>query len=152
MYDTKNRNEAVELLQFVSFKIENEEFGVDILDVQEINKMVPITRVPNSPDFVEGVINLRGRIIPVIDLRTRLGLPKIEQDKDSRIIVVDLERKTIGFIVDAVSEVLRIPKNVTEARPEIVGSIDSEFIKSIGKLEDRLLILIDLKKVLSVGA
>jgi purine-binding chemotaxis protein CheW len=152
MYDTKNRNEAVELLQFVSFKIENEEFGVDILDVQEINKMVPITRVPNSPDFVEGVINVRGRIIPVIDLRTRLGLPKIEQDKDSRIIVVDLERKTIGFIVDAVSEVLRIPKNVTEARPEIVGSIDSEFIKSIGKLEDRLLILIDLKKVLSVGA
>jgi purine-binding chemotaxis protein CheW len=150
MTDIKNRNETVELLQLVSFKIENEEYGVDILDVQEINKMVQITKVPNSPDFVEGVINLRGRIIPVIDLRTRLGLPRKEQDKDSRIIVVDLERKTIGFIVDAVSEVLRIPASVTEVPPEIVAGIDSEFIKSVGKLEDRLLILIDLKKVLSV--
>lgn len=138
-----------EILQLVSFKIGSEEFGVDILNVQEINKMVQITKVPNSPEFVEGVINLRGRVIPIIDLRTRLRLPKIEHNKDTRIIVVEISGRTIGFIVDSVQEVLRIPINITEAPPEIVSGIDSEFIKSVGKLEDRLLILIDLEKVLS---
>jgi purine-binding chemotaxis protein CheW len=149
---SKNLNlktETSEILQLVSFKIGNEEFGVDILNVQEINKMVQITKVPNSPEFVEGVINLRGRIIPIIDLRTRLRLPKIEHNKDTRIIVVEISGKTIGFIVDSVQEVLRIPMNITEAPPEIVSGIDSEFIQSVGKLEDRLLILIDLEKVLS---
>ena len=110
--------------------------------------MTQITKVPNSPDFVEGVINLRGRVIPVIDLRTRLHLVRKQYDKDTRIIVVEINKKTIGFIVDAVSEVLRIPTNITEAPPAIVSGIDSEFIKSVGKLEDRLLILIDLNKIL----
>jgi purine-binding chemotaxis protein CheW len=141
--------DSSELLQLVSFKIGNEEYGVDILIVQEINKITQITKVPNAPDFVEGVINLRGRVIPIIDLRTRLKLEKKPHDKDTRIIVVEIERKTIGFIVDAVSEVLRIPANVTEAPPELVAGIDSEFIKSVGKLEDRLLILIDLDKILT---
>jgi purine-binding chemotaxis protein CheW len=145
------KSESSELLQLVSFKIGSEEFGVDILKVQEINKMVSITKVPNSPVFVEGVINLRGKVIPIVDFRTRLGLNKIEQTKDTRIVVVDVEGKTIGFIVDSVSEVLRIPANITEAPPEIVTSIDSEFIKSVGKLDDRLLILIDLNKILSTN-
>lgn len=144
-----HKSESNEILQLVSFKIGSEEFGVDILKVQEINKMVPITKVPNSPVFVEGVINLRGKVIPIIDFRTRLGLNRIEQTKDTRIVVVDVEGKTIGFIVDSVSEVLRIPANITEAPPELVTGIDSEFIKSVGKLEDRLLILIDLNKILS---
>ena len=147
----QSKGESSELLQLVSFKIGNEEFGVDILKVQEINKMVPITKVPNSPVFVEGVINLRGKVIPIVDFRTRLGMKKIEHTKDTRIVVVDVEGKTIGFIVDSVSEVLRIPANITEAPPEIVTGIDSEFIKSVGKLEDRLLILIDLNKILSVN-
>jgi purine-binding chemotaxis protein CheW len=147
----ENKNDATELLQLVSFKIGNEEFGVDILNVHEINKMVPITKVPNAPVFVEGVINLRGRVIPIIDLRTRLKLEKKEHDKDTRIIVVEINKRTVGFIVDAVREVLRIPMNITEAPPEIVTGIDSEFIKAVGKLEDRLLILIDLEKVLSVS-
>jgi purine-binding chemotaxis protein CheW len=144
----KNNNENSELLQLVSFKIGTEEFGVDILNVQEIIKIVQITKVPNSPVFVEGVINLRGKVIPVIDLRTRLGLQKLEHDKDTRIIVVELSKSTIGFIVDAVNEVLRIPVSITEAPPEIVAGLDSEFIKSVGKLDDRLLILIDLNKIL----
>lgn len=143
------KNESSDLLQLVSFKIGNEEFGVDILKVQEINKMVPITKVPNSPVFVEGVINLRGKVIPIVDFRTRLGMQKIERTKDTRIIVVDVESRIIGFIVDSVSEVLRIPRNITEAPPEIVAGVDSEFIKSVGKLEDRLLILIDLDMILS---
>ncbi|MCL4551830.1 MAG: chemotaxis protein CheW [Bacteroidetes bacterium] len=145
----KEKVESSEILQLVSFKIGNEEFGVDILNVQEINKMTQITKVPNAPDFVEGVINLRGRIIPVIDLRTRLKLDKKEHDKDTRIIVVEISNKTVGFIVDAVKEVLRVPVNITEAPPEIVTGIDSEFIKSVGKLDDRLLILMDLDKIIT---
>ncbi len=144
------KNESTELLQLVSFKIGNEEFGVDILNVQEINKMVSITKVPNSPEFVEGVINLRGRVIPIIELRTRLKLDKKEYDKDTRIIIVEVAKKTVGFIVDAVSEVLRIPANITEPPPQITTGIDSDFIKSVGKLDDRLLILIDIEKVLTI--
>lgn len=136
-----------ELLQLVSFKLGNEEFAVDILIVQEINKMIPITKVPNSPEFVEGIINLRGRVIPVVDLRNRLKLGKKQSDKDTRIIVTEINGKTIGFIVDAVNEVLRIPRNITEAPPELSLSVESKFVKSIGKLDDRLIILIDLEQV-----
>ncbi len=138
-----------ELLQLVSFKIDDAEFGVDILMVQEINKMMALTVVPNTPEFIEGVVNLRGRIIPVINLRARLGLNVKEYDSETRIIVVDLVDKTIGFIVDAVKEVLRIPKSITEPPPEIIAGVDAEYITAIGKLEDRLLILLDLTKILS---
>lgn len=138
-----------ELLQLVSFKIGDAEFGVDILKVQEINKMMDLTTVPNTPPFVEGVVNLRGRIIPVLNLRSRLGLEVKEYDSETRIIVVELIDKTIGFIVDQVEEVLRIPKNITEAPPEIVAGVGSEYITAIGKLDDRLLILLDLTKILS---
>jgi purine-binding chemotaxis protein CheW len=102
------------------FKIGEEEFGIDILKVQEINRMMQITKVPNSPEFIDGVVNLRGRIIPVIDLRTRLNMSRIEHDNRTRIIVVDLSGVTVGFIVDEVSEVLRIPKSITEPPPAMV--------------------------------
>jgi purine-binding chemotaxis protein CheW len=143
------KSESNELLQLVSFKISNEEFGIDILSVQEINRMLQITKVPNTPDFIEGVINLRGRVIPVIDLRVKLGMERKEHSKETRIVVVEIKNKTIGFIVDEVSEVLRIPKSITEAPPEMIGGVNSEYIISIGKLEDRLLILLDLEKILS---
>ncbi|MBU1101599.1 MAG: chemotaxis protein CheW [Bacteroidetes bacterium] len=143
------RQESSEILQLVSFKIGNEEFGVNILKVQEINRMMQITKVPNAPNFVDGVINLRGRIIPIIDLRIRLGMPKREQDKSTRIVVVELEGKTIGFIVDEVSEVLRIPVSITEPPPPMVAGINADYITAVGKLEDRLLILLDMEKILS---
>ena len=147
MTDLKEqKNDSSELLQLVSFIIGNEEFAVDILYVQEINRMIQITKVPNAPDFVDGVINLRGRVIPVIDLRCKLGMSKKEHDKNTRIIVVEVGGRTVGFIVDAVNEVLRIPKNITEAPPELVSGVNAEFIKAVGKLEDRLLILLDLEK------
>lgn len=136
------------ILQLVSFCIGTEEFGVDILKVQEIIKLVQITRLPDTPDSVEGVINLRGRIIPVIDLRARLGLEKKEYSRDNRIIVVELSGRTIGFIVDSVSEVLRIPADITEPPPTLTAGIHPEFITAIGKLDDRLLILLNLEKVL----
>jgi len=148
--EQKNIHESGELLQLVSFNIGEEEFGIDILKVQEIIRIMDITKVPNTPEFVEGVINLRGRVIPIIDLRIKLGMVRIEHDKSTRIIVVEISNKTVGFIVDAVSEVLRIPKNITEAPPEIVAGVNSDYITAVGKLEDRLLILLDLEKILSI--
>ena len=143
------KKESSELLQLVSFMIDKEEFGVNILYVQEINRMFQITKVPNAPHFVDGVVNLRGRVIPVIDLRTKLGIERKEHDKNTRIVVVEVAGKTVGFIVDAVKEVLRIPTSITEAPPEIVTGINSEFIMAVAKLEDRLITLIDLEKILS---
>ncbi|OPY73283.1 MAG: Chemotaxis protein CheW [Syntrophorhabdus sp. PtaU1.Bin058] len=135
------------ILQLVTFKLENEEFGVDILKVQEINKMMNITKIPNAPSFIEGVINLRGKIIPIIDLRKRLGFHNRVYDKSTRIIVVELDGLVLGFIVDSVSEVLRIPGNTIEPPPSIVAGIESDYIEGVGKLNDRLLILLELKKI-----
>jgi purine-binding chemotaxis protein CheW len=137
------------ILQLVTFKLGTEEFGVDILKVQEINKMMNITRIPNAPIFIEGVINLRGKIIPIVDLRKRLGFRDQPYDKSTRIIVVELDGLVLGFIVDSVSEVLRIPENTIEPPPSMVAGIESEYIEGVGKLDDRLLILLELKKIFS---
>ena len=140
-----------ELLQLVSFKIGNEEFGVDILKVQEINRMVEITKVPQAPSYVEGVINLRGKVIPIVDLRKRFNLELKEADKNTRIVVVDIEGSIIGMVVDSVSEVLRLPSDTLEPAPEIVTGVNSEYIKGVAKLEDRLLIFLDLSKAIDVN-
>lgn len=134
-------------LQLVTFEVSNEEFAVDILSVQEINRMMELTRVPQSPPEVEGVINLRGRIIPVIDLRKRFGMSTAERTDSNRIIVVEVHGRVIGFIVDRVHEVLRIDGGIVEPAPSMVCSIDSEFIAGVGKLQDRLLILLDINKL-----
>ena len=136
-----------EILQLVSFRLGKEEFGIDILSVVEIIKMIKITKVPNSPEFVEGVINLRGRIIPVIYLRTRLGMPKKVFDKETRIIVVEIKNMTVGFVVDAVKEVIRIPKDLTEEPPDFIGGVDADYITSVAKMDDCLLIILDLNNV-----
>ena len=145
-----NQSGGEDLLQLVSFKIGDEEFGVNILKVQEINRMLEVTRVPNAPEYVDGVINLRGKVIPIIDLRRRFGMERKEHDKNTRIVVVELSGKVVGFVVDAVSEVLRIPQSVTEPPPPIVAGVKTDYITAVGKLEDRLLILLDLESVLSV--
>jgi len=139
-----------ELLQLVSFKLGNEEFGIDILMVQEINRMLEITKVPKSPDFIDGIINLRGRVIPIVNLRKRFGLEPREKDKATRIIVVNINNKVLGMIVDAVSEVLRLPASTVEPPPPMVSGIESEYIKGVGKLEDKLLILLDMNKILTM--
>ena len=139
----------VRILQLVTFKLGSEEFGVDILKVQEIIKMMNVTKIPNAPVFIEGVINLRGKIIPIVDLRKRLGFKDQEFDKSTRIIVVELDGLVLGFIVDSVSEVLRIPEDTIEPPPSMVAGIESEYIEGVGKLDDRLLILLELKKIFS---
>jgi purine-binding chemotaxis protein CheW len=139
----------VKILQLVTFKLGSEEFGVDILKVQEIIKMMNVTKIPNAPAFIEGVINLRGKIIPIVDLRKRLGFKDQEFDKSTRVIVVELDGLVLGFIVDSVSEVLRIPEDTIEPPPSMVAGIESEYIEGVGKLDDRLLILLELKKIFS---
>jgi purine-binding chemotaxis protein CheW len=146
-YDIQHKT-LDELLQLVSFDMDDEEFGVDILNVQEINRMIEVTSVPNAPPHVEGVINLRGKVIPVIDLRTRLGMPPKEHDNNTRIIVMELSGKTVGFVVDAVREVLRIPRSATEPPPELATGEYPDYITAVGKVNDRLLTLLDLSKVL----
>ena len=136
-----------EVSQVVSFEIGSEEYAVDILEVQEIIRMVEITPVPNAPHYVEGVINLRGKVIPIVDLRLRFGLPLAERTKETRIVVVDVSRIIIGLIVDSVSEVLRIPASLIEPPPNGKGG-SSEFHKGVGRVDARLLILLDLERLL----
>ncbi len=138
-------------IQLVSFLLGEEEFGADILMVQEIIKMVPITHVPTAPHFVEGVINLRGKVIPIVDLRKRLNVSGDRDERKIRVIVVDVEGKITGFIVDSVSQVLRIPKNTIEPAPSIVvAGIEAEYITGVSKLEkNKLLIILDFSKILT---
>ena len=141
--------QSSEVLQLVGFQLGNEEYGIDILKVQEINRVTDITKIPQSPDFVEGVINLRGNIIPIIDLRKRFHMPEREHDRQTRIVVGEIDDRTVGFIVDAVSEVIRLPVNTVEPPPPIVSGGKAEYIKGVGKLEDRLLMLLDIDKILT---
>ncbi len=133
-----------EILQLVTFRLGNEEYAVNILKVQEINRMREITRVPNTPPYVEGVINLRGKVIPVINLRSKFSLAERDSDTQSRIMIMDIQGITMGLVVDAVSEVLRIPGDIVESTPPMAANISTEFIKGIAKLEDRLIILLDM--------
>lgn len=140
--------EQDEILQLVSFKVGNEEFAIDILKVNEIIRFMEITKIPNSPEHVEGIINLRGKVVPVVNLRIKMGLPSKDNDVNSRIIVVELNNKIIGFKVDAVYEVLRIPRSITETPPDLVSNVNSQYITSVGKIDDRLLILLDIERML----
>jgi len=139
-----------DVLQLVGFHLGDEEFGVGIAGVQEIVRMREITQVPRAPEFVEGVVNLRGKIIPVLDLRKRFRLAAREATKDTRIVVATVAGRTVGIIVDAVSEVLRVDASAIDPTPEMVASrVDTAFLTGIAKLEGRLLVLLDLDRILS---
>jgi len=140
-----------ELLQLVGFRVGGEEFGIDILRVQEIIRAQQLTRVPNSPEFMEGVMNLRGKIIPVIALRKRFGLEQAPPDKQNRIVVVEIQDTVLGFIVDSVSEVLRIPADTVEPPPRL-GLVEREYVSGVGKVGDRLLILLDADRLMGGSA
>jgi purine-binding chemotaxis protein CheW len=137
--------------QLVVFDLGSEHFGVNINIVDGIIKMQKITSVPRSPDFVEGITNLRGAVLPVIDLRKRLHMPVTETTHDTRIVVVNMDSTKIGMIVDAVTEVLTIEDDIVEPPPPMVTSVETSFITGIAKVDDRLVILLDLAKVLSSG-
>ncbi len=134
--------------QFVEFKLGEEEYGVDILQVKTIERMMDITRVPKAPQFVEGVINLRGEIVPVIDLKKRFDLPISQETDNTRIIIVNVDDITVGMIVDSANEVIQLPQDAIEPAPSIVGGIDSDFLEGVGKMDGKLLIILDLSKIL----
>jgi purine-binding chemotaxis protein CheW len=138
-------------LQLVLFKLGKESFGVEIATVESIIKMQPITRLPKAPKFIEGVTNLRGKIIPVIDLRKRLGVPATEANSESRIVVVNLDGATVGMVVDSVEEVMHISEDTIEPPPAITISVAAHFIRGIAKTGSELVILLDLFKVLDTS-
>ncbi len=136
--------------QLVIFTLSNESYGVDIAKVSGIERMHEITKVPRTPEFVQGVINLRGRVIPVVHLRKLFNLPEGEITKETRIVVVDIGGQPIGIQVDEVTEVLTIPTDFIDPASAVITSADSDYLLGIAKLDDKLVILLDLEKVLSV--
>jgi len=143
--------EQGELIQLVSFMLDNEEYGVEVLKVREIIRMPGITRMPNTPHYVEGIINLRGKVIPIISLRKRFGLLECENNSHTRIIIMDVAGTLNGFIVDAVSEVIRIHSSDIQPPPPLVlsGGIDREFINGVYNHGERLLIIMDIDRMFS---
>lgn len=137
-------------LQLVVFNTGKEDFGIEIMNVQEIIRMTNITKIPQSPSYIRGIINLRGKIIVVINLNVVMGMESSEHDENTRIIVTSINDTVVGFVVDSVSEVLRLPSSSVEAAPELVSTkIDSSYLKGVGKLDNRLLLLLDMGRVLS---
>ena len=135
--------------QLVVFHVGAELYGVEIARVHEIIRLMTVTRVPRAPSFVEGVINLRGKVIPVVDLRRRFGLPQADHTRASRIVVVELSDHVVGIIVDGVSEVLRVNTATIEPPSPVVAGIDSEYLSGIAKVDEQLIILLDVDRVLA---
>ena len=136
--------------QIVTFRLGEEEYGVDIMKVQEIILLGQITQVPEVPDYIEGVINLRGNVIPIIDLRKRFKHNEFAVSEETRIIVLNVKEKTMGVIVDAVSEVLRVAKDTIDPAPAAISGTGKEYIQGLIKLEKRLLILLEIEKILNL--
>jgi purine-binding chemotaxis protein CheW len=138
-------------LQIVGFRVGNETFGVPIQSVHEIVRMMEITNVPDAPIYIEGVINLRGKIIPVIDLRKRFGEREIKASKKNRILVAEVGSKMVGLVVDAASEVLKLPPSDVDPPPNVFEDGDLNYVTGVGKLNGRLVILVELSKIMQRG-
>jgi len=133
-----------EVMQLVSFMLDEVEYGVDILRVHEILRYPDITRLPNTPDFIQGVINLRGNVIPVVDVRIRFGFPKGDITDLTRIIVVETGGKQVGLLVDNVYQVVRIPLTSIDPPSELITGVSEDFITGIGRLKDRLIVILNM--------
>ncbi len=138
-----------ELNQLISFAVGSEDYGMEILKVKEVIRAPQLTRLPKAPSFVKGIINLRGDVIPIVDLRDKFGLENIEHTTRTRIIVVDVDGRHIGLVVDSASQVVRIPFDEIEPAPPIIGGLSTEYIRGVGKLDDRLIILLNIEHILS---
>jgi len=136
-------------VKVIVFQLKDEEYGVEVNQVKSIEKLEHITRVPRTPKFVKGVINLRGVVTPIIDLRTRFGLEEGEYTESTRIIIVAVGELEVGLIVDAANDVIDIPVNAVEPPPEVVGGVEAAYLRGVAKLENRLLVMLNLDKVLS---
>jgi purine-binding chemotaxis protein CheW len=133
----------------IVFQLKDEEFAVSVQQIGSIERIQTITRVPNTAKFVKGVINLRGIVTPIIDLRSRLGIEETEYNESTRIIIVYLDDMEVGLIVDAANDVIDISTDIIEPAPEVIGVVNQDYIEGVAKLENRLLILLDLKRILT---
>lgn len=148
---TNEHQTSNEILQLVSFCLDQEEYGVEVLKVREIIRMSNITRIPNTPPHVEGVINLRGKVIPIICMRRRFGLAETENGNQTRIMVMDVDGELMGFIVDSVSEVIRVSGSEIQPPPSVaIGNIEQDCIAGVINQADRLLVLLDQEKMFSL--
>jgi len=147
----KNRADTRgELRQFISFSVGDEEYGLELLTVKEVIRVREITWLPKAPSFVKGIINLRGDVIPIIDLRDKFGLEPREQTAQTRVIVVEVEGRLMGMVVDSASQVVRIPVDQIDPPPPVLGGFSQEFITGVGKLDDKLVILLNADAILTV--
>ncbi len=138
-------------LKVIVFQLQEEEYGIPVQQVQSIEKVEHITRVPRTAPYIKGVINLRGVVTPVIDLRKRFGLEEIENSESSRMIIVSKDDIDVGFIVDAANDVLDIQEDMIEPPPEVVGAIEIDYIKGVAKLDKRLIVMLDLDEILNLN-
>lgn len=136
-------------MKAIVFQLKDEEYGVDVHQVKSIERIQEITRVPRTPSFVKGVINLRGVVTPIINLRSRFDIEEAEYTEDTRIVIVHANDLEVGMIVDSANDVIDVPGNAVEPAPSVVGGIDAEYLDGVAKLERRLLILLNLEKVLN---
>ncbi|HEU4965124.1 MAG TPA: chemotaxis protein CheW [Bacilli bacterium] len=141
--------DMVEEIKVIVFRLVDEEYGVEVNQVRSIEKMQSITRVPRTPEFVKGVINLRGVVTPIIELKTRFNLGEEAYTDATRIIIVAVDDMEVGLIVDAANDVIDIPVNSIEQPPAVIGGIKATYLRGVAKLQDRLLIMLNLDKVLS---
>jgi purine-binding chemotaxis protein CheW len=138
-----------DLGQYVTFTIAEEIYGVEVLKVQEIIGMTLVTHVPNSPPFMKGVINLRGAVVPVVDMRLKFGIQEKEYDAFTVVIIVEVRERLIGMIVDSVSDVAGIPLNTIQDTPHFTAAVDTDYIKGIGQIESKLVIILDVDRILT---
>jgi purine-binding chemotaxis protein CheW len=135
--------------EFLTFTLGDEEYGVDILKVQEIRGYDTVTKIPDAPDFIKGVINLRGTIVPVVDMRIKFKLGRAEYNEFTVMIILNIARRVVGMVVDGVSDVMQLSAEQIRPAPEFGGSINTRFITGLGTLDERMLILVDIEKLMS---
>ncbi|MFD1447139.1 MULTISPECIES: chemotaxis protein CheW [Oceanobacillus] len=135
--------------KMIVFQLQDEEYAVPVNQIGSIERQQPITRVPQTLPYVKGVINLRGVVIPIIDLRLRFGMEETDFDANKRIIIAQINEMEVGLIVDVANDVIDIPEELIEPAPEVIGTVNADYIEGVAKVDNRLLILLDLQKVLS---
>lgn len=148
MLDTAHETGASRAREYLTFKLDAEEYGIDILKVQEIRGYESPTRVANAPEFIKGVVNLRGTIVPIVDMRLKFKCAAAEYNSFTVVIILNLKSRIVGIVVDSVSDVMELPADAFKAAPEMDSGIDSDAVMGLGSLEDRMLILLDIEKLM----
>ena len=147
LFDTNKK--SVELIQILRFTIENEEYGIELLKVHEVIRLTDITKLPKAPKFVKGVINLRGSVIPIIDLREKFGLNTFEYTDTTRAIIMEIKKKQVGMVVDSVNQVIQIPSDSVQPAPTVSGGMASEYIEGVSNFQEKLIIILKMEEIMS---